>query len=387
MTAGALKAADIGISIASAKSVMAAEPEEGKDVPEDDPENAKISTEISTSEAAVIAAPSIAAPFATGLHHIGAVQIVVTEGRGTLATSFTMFKYMFLYGIVQFVGVLILYYNLLELASMQYLYADLFVVLPFVTFMPSLEALPSLKRGKPECNLVSFPTMRSIFGHTILIVAFQILQQWILVREEWYHPPDRDAPGFDRHVSTSASSKFLFSNFMYIFLALALCQTYGLFRVPIYKNIILTALVVVEVAASTVLVLFNWELFDRFFQVTGDDLPLSYRRKILVLGFISGFTFLAYERFCVPHKSLDEDPVPPSTALTRVVVKGPSRVYHLQGDEVVADGEDGDMDEVDEEEPQCCLSAVCDRQPTLLPKIWHHEPLYWRGMQVAKLAT
>ena len=56
----------------------------------DDPENAKISTEISTSEAAVIAAPSIAAPFATGLHHIGAVSTVVTEGRGTLATSFTM---------------------------------------------------------------------------------------------------------------------------------------------------------------------------------------------------------------------------------------------------------------------------------------------------------
>jgi hypothetical protein len=34
----------------------------------------------------------------------------------------------FLYGIVQFVGVLILYYYLLELAPMQYLYADLFVV-------------------------------------------------------------------------------------------------------------------------------------------------------------------------------------------------------------------------------------------------------------------
>lgn len=36
--------------------------------------------------------------------------------------------FRFLYGIVQFVGVLILYYYLLELAPMQYLYADLFVV-------------------------------------------------------------------------------------------------------------------------------------------------------------------------------------------------------------------------------------------------------------------
>jgi magnesium-transporting ATPase (P-type) len=118
---GALKAADIGISIASAKNVLLVEPGVGKkeegagavapigregDEDEerqdyDNPENAKIASEISTAEAAVTAAPSIAAPFATGLHHIGAVCTVVTEGRGTLATSFSMFKYMFLYGIIQ----------------------------------------------------------------------------------------------------------------------------------------------------------------------------------------------------------------------------------------------------------------------------------------------
>lgn len=117
---GALKAADIGISIASAKNVLLVEPGMGKEEGAgavfpigrevdgdeerqdyDNPENAKIASEISTAEAAVTAAPSIAAPFATGLHHIGAVCTVVTEGRGTLATSFSMFKYMFLYGIIQ----------------------------------------------------------------------------------------------------------------------------------------------------------------------------------------------------------------------------------------------------------------------------------------------
>ncbi len=114
---GALKAADIGISIASAKNVLLVEPEgaggkkggeeeedsrgkeDGHEHEDDDnPENAKIATEISTAEAAVTAAPSIAAPFATGLHHIGAVCTVVTEGRGTLVTSFSMFRYMLLYG-------------------------------------------------------------------------------------------------------------------------------------------------------------------------------------------------------------------------------------------------------------------------------------------------
>ena len=49
---------------------------------------------------------------------------------------------------------------------MQYLYADLFVVLPFVTFLPSMEALPSLTRGKPECNLVSF----SVVSRNVLVI-------------------------------------------------------------------------------------------------------------------------------------------------------------------------------------------------------------------------
>ena len=113
---------------------------------------------------------------------------------------------MFLYGIVQFVGVLILYFYLLELSPMQYLWADLFVVLPFVTFMPSMEALPKLKRGKPECNLVSFPVMRSIFGHTALIIGFQILQQWMLLNEPGYTPPDYSAPDFDRQVRSKEVS-------------------------------------------------------------------------------------------------------------------------------------------------------------------------------------
>lgn len=67
----------------------------------------------------MLAAPSIAAPFATGIHHIGAVSIILAEGRCALMTSVTMFKYMFLYGIIQFVSVLILYALMLELTAEQ----------------------------------------------------------------------------------------------------------------------------------------------------------------------------------------------------------------------------------------------------------------------------
>lgn len=120
----ALKAADIGISIAAKEAVDLDSSGAGN---------------ISKEEAAALAAPSIAAPFATGVHHIGAVSMVLTEGRCALLTSVTMFKYMFLYGLIQFTGVMILYYLLLELTDSQYLWADMGVVLGFVTLVPMME--------------------------------------------------------------------------------------------------------------------------------------------------------------------------------------------------------------------------------------------------------
>jgi hypothetical protein len=48
-------------------------------------------------------------PYLSGLHHIGAVALIVSEGHCALQTSIALFKFMFLYGLIQFVGVLLLY--------------------------------------------------------------------------------------------------------------------------------------------------------------------------------------------------------------------------------------------------------------------------------------
>lgn len=60
---------------------------------------------ISLSEAEA----SVAAPFTANTPDIRCVPAVICEGRAALTTNFSMFKYMALYSIVQFVSVLILY--------------------------------------------------------------------------------------------------------------------------------------------------------------------------------------------------------------------------------------------------------------------------------------
>ena len=60
---------------------------------------------ISLSEAEA----SVAAPFTSKVADITCVPIIIKEGRCALVTSFGVFKYMALYSMVQFISVLLLY--------------------------------------------------------------------------------------------------------------------------------------------------------------------------------------------------------------------------------------------------------------------------------------
>jgi cation-transporting ATPase 13A2 len=70
---GALKAADMGVSLSEAEA-------------------------------------SIAAPFTSQIQDISCIVILLREGRGALTTSFQCFKFVELYSMVQFISVTLLYY-------------------------------------------------------------------------------------------------------------------------------------------------------------------------------------------------------------------------------------------------------------------------------------
>ena len=80
---GALKAADVGISLSEAEA-------------------------------------SVAAPFTSRVFEISCVLDVIREGRSSLVTSFSCFKYMSLYSAIQFVTVTILYKTGTNLGDFQF---------------------------------------------------------------------------------------------------------------------------------------------------------------------------------------------------------------------------------------------------------------------------
>jgi cation-transporting ATPase 13A2 len=115
---GALKAADVGISLSEAEA-------------------------------------SVAAPFTSRQFDISCVPQVIKEGRAALVTSFSCFKYMSLYSAIQFCSVSFLYASASNLGDFQFLFIDLLLILPIAIFMGWSGAYATLSRKRPTANLVS----------------------------------------------------------------------------------------------------------------------------------------------------------------------------------------------------------------------------------------
>nr|DBA15686.1 TPA: hypothetical protein GDO54_003159 [Pyxicephalus adspersus] len=146
---GALKAADVGISL-------------------------------SESEA------SIASPFTSKLNNIECVPIIIREGRCSLETSFETFKYMAMYSLTQFISVLILYTVDTNLGDFQFLLFDLVITTTVAILMGRTGPAGELGLKRPLGTLISIPVLGSLIFQTLLILLIQLLSYFLTTSQPWY---------------------------------------------------------------------------------------------------------------------------------------------------------------------------------------------------------
>ncbi|KAM5342744.1 hypothetical protein ACJ41O_013710 [Fusarium nematophilum] len=175
---GALKAADVGISLSEAEA-------------------------------------SVAAPFTSRVFDIRCVLEVIKEGRAALVTSFSCFKYMSLYSAIQFTSVTFLYARASNLGDFQFLFIDLLLILPIAIFMGWAGPAPKLCRKRPTADLVSRKVLTPLLGFMIICILFQAVTYITVKEQPWYIPPEvhRDEPSIKNSQNTAL---FLFSCFEYI---------------------------------------------------------------------------------------------------------------------------------------------------------------------------
>jgi len=194
---GALKAADVGISLSEAEA-------------------------------------SVAAPFTSRVFDIRCVPQVIREGRAALVTSFSCFKYMSLYSAIQFTSVSFLYATASNLGDFQFLFIDLLLILPIAVFMSWAEPFPVLSRKRPTADLVSRKVLIPLLGQMAICILIQAVVYAAVRAQPWYIPPQ-----IDHNKSNIKNSEntvlFLVSCFEYI-LAGVVLNAGPPFREPALKN-------------------------------------------------------------------------------------------------------------------------------------------------------
>ncbi|KAI9226977.1 MAG: P-type ATPase P5 type [Piptocephalis tieghemiana] len=179
---GALKAADVGVSLSEAEA-------------------------------------SVAAPFTSRSTDIACMVQVIREGRAALVTSFACFKYMALYSLIQFTTISLLYSFDFSLGDLQFLYIDLVLILPVAIFMGRTGPAPKLHPARPIGRLVSRKVLTSLLGHIFLQLLAQVLLFNLVRRASWYVPPIMN-PDAANILSLENTALFLLSSYQYTIIAI-----------------------------------------------------------------------------------------------------------------------------------------------------------------------
>jgi len=181
---GALKAADVGISLSEAEA-------------------------------------SVAAPFTSRVFDISCVPEVIREGRAALVTSFSCFKYMSLYSAIQFTSVSFLYATASNLGDFQFLFIDLLLILPIAIFMGWTGPYRELSRKRPTASLVSRKVLTPLLGQIVICILTQFIGWYFVRKQKWYEPPiiDKDHSNSENSENTTL---FLISCYQYILSAIVL---------------------------------------------------------------------------------------------------------------------------------------------------------------------
>lgn len=248
--------------------------------------SADVGLSVSTAEA------SVAAPFTSS--SILGLEEVLREGRAALTTSFQCFKFIGLYSMIQFVSVTTLFLMKSTLMDGQFLYIDLVTIIPLTFVMSNTPSYPILVKQKPPGSLLSVPVLASMLGLTVLQLLLIGATVLSLVTQTWYEPGgegvDDPTPCYEN------SAVFLVSTTQYV----SVCIAFSIgppFRTSAWKNWPFTITVAVILFLDIYMVAVPAEWVRDMMGLV--DFPTGFRVILLVLmGVGSGLSF-AYEKFVV----------------------------------------------------------------------------------------
>ncbi|KAL2103581.1 hypothetical protein ACEWY4_000449 [Coilia grayii] len=248
---GALRAADVGVSLSEAEA-------------------------------------SVASPFTSKTDNISCVPLLIREGRCSLVTCFSLFKYMALYSLIQFASVLILYTIQTNLGDLQFLLFDLVLVTLLAIVMGKGGPSKELHPQRPPASLLALPVIMSLLLHTLLLVVSQIGALLITYSQSWFVPLNSTVTGAANLPNMENTSVFAVSGFQYIFMAIIVTKGHP-YKKPLYTNVLFLVLLLVFSATMFWLVLFPVGIIQEILQLYKIT-DMNYKLLLIALAALNFFT-------------------------------------------------------------------------------------------------
>ncbi|EDK97709.1 ATPase type 13A5, isoform CRA_a [Mus musculus] len=251
---------------------------------------------------------SVASPFTSKTANIECVPHLIREGRAALVSSFGVFKYLTMYGIIQFIGTSLLYWQLQLFGNYQYLLQDVAITLMVSLTMSINHAYPKLAPYRPAGQLLSPQLLLSVFMNSCFTCIVQVCTFLTVKQQPWYCEVykysecflvnqsnlsanvslDRNWTGNATLVPASVLSfegTTLWPIVTFNCISAAFIFSKGKpFRKPIYTNY-LFSLLLASAAGLTIFILFC-DFQDLYRKMEFIPTPTSWRVSILIAAFV-----------------------------------------------------------------------------------------------------
>ncbi|KDN52154.1 hypothetical protein K437DRAFT_254533 [Tilletiaria anomala UBC 951] len=248
---GALKAADVGVSLSEAES-------------------------------------SVAAPFTSSTEDISCMDGLIREGRSCLQTSCTSVLFLAIYSITEYMSVILLYIRFTSFDNAEYLFIDVFIVLSVMLGLANSHPAQKLAKWAPPSRLMSRRLIVMLIGHVGLMMLAQAVIFVILPKQSDYIPPDFEPTDLQ---PSNLDNSAIFRISLFPYLVSTICFAIGPpHRQIVYKNLLLCA------ALSILLIFSIYFLFltgGPFFTLFGFvDLPAHF--QWLIFAVAAGYTAVTF---------------------------------------------------------------------------------------------
>uniref|UniRef100_A0A8B9EBV6 Cation-transporting ATPase n=1 Tax=Anser cygnoides TaxID=8845 RepID=A0A8B9EBV6_ANSCY len=213
---------------------------------------------------------SVASPFTSQIPNIQCVpELISREGRAALVSSFAVVKYLTLYGLIQFVGTALLFWQLQIFGNHQYLIQDVVITLLVCLTMSLTEAYPKLAPYRPPGQLISPPLLLSVVLNVCFTVTMQTCGFLLVKQQPWYVALGNGTSSAQSTVlSYEDTTLWPLTTINCIIVAFVFSKGKP-FRKPIYTNYVFSVLLALQLAVCLFLFFADFDAVYRGMQVTG----------------------------------------------------------------------------------------------------------------------